>query len=46
MPIWYDYSPERGVWVITSQVSPKGKALAATGRYSLVVQDEAIPYRT
>jgi uncharacterized protein len=45
VPIWYDYSPERGVWVITSEVSPKGKALAATGRYSLVVQDEAIPYK-
>lgn len=45
VPIWYDFTPERGVWVITSQVSPKGKALAATGRYALVVQEEATPYR-
>ncbi len=45
VPIWYDFTPERGVWVITSQVSPKAKALAATGRYALVVQEEAVPYR-
>jgi uncharacterized protein len=45
VPIWYDYSPDRGVWVITSQVSPKAKAIEATGRFSLAVQDEAIPYK-
>jgi len=45
VPIWYDFTPARGVWVITSHVSPKGKALAATGRFALVVQDEQTPYR-
>jgi len=45
VPIWYDYAPEVGVWVITSRVSAKGKALEAAGRYALVVQDEQIPYK-
>lgn len=45
VPIWYDFTPERGVWVITSPTSPKGRALAATGRYALAVQEEATPYR-
>jgi hypothetical protein len=45
VPIWYDFTPERGVWVITSRTSPKGRAIDATGRYALVVQEEQIPYR-
>ena len=45
VPIWYDYSPERGVWVITSRASAKGKALEAAGRYSMVVQQEETPYK-
>jgi len=45
VPIWYDYAPERGVRVITSHRSPKGRAMEATGRYALVAQDEATPYR-
>lgn len=45
VPIWYGYSPERGVWVLTSQVSAKGIALEAAGRYALAVQDEQTPYR-
>ena len=45
VPIWYDFTPERGVWVITSQLSPKARAIAATGRYALVAQEEQSPYR-
>lgn len=45
VPIWYDYSPDRGVQVITERVSRKVEAIEATGRYSLAVQDEAIPYK-
>jgi hypothetical protein len=45
VPIWYDYSPDRGVSVITGPASVKGRALEAAGRYSLVVQHEALPYK-
>ena len=43
VPIWYDYAPEVGVWVITGANSLKGKALRAAGRYTLVAQTEAPP---
>ncbi|MCP3986149.1 MAG: pyridoxamine 5'-phosphate oxidase [bacterium] len=45
VPIWYDYTPERGVWVITSEKSEKGRALAAAGRFSLCAQTETAPYK-
>lgn len=45
VPIWYRYTPDEGVSVITSTESAKGRALAAAGRYSLAVQDEAVPYK-
>ena len=45
VPVWYDYAPDRGVRVITSEASAKGRALAAAGRYSLTVQDEDLPYK-
>ena len=45
VPVWYDYSPDRGVRVITSQASAKGRALATAGRYALAVQDEGLPYK-
>lgn len=43
VPIWYDYSPEIGVWILTGPSSEKGKALAAADRYTLVAQDERPP---
>ncbi len=43
VPIWYDYRPEAGVWVITGSESAKGKALRAAGRYTLVAQEEQPP---
>lgn len=43
VPIWYDYDPAIGVWVITEQSSQKGRALAAAGRFALCAQSEAPP---
>ena len=43
VPIWYDYTPEKGVWVITEENSLKGGALRAAGRFSLCAQVEAPP---
>ena len=40
-PVWYDYTPELGVWLITGRSSRKGRLLESTGRYSLVAQTEA-----
>src|SRR5687767_11458292 len=45
VPVWYDYSPDQGVRVVTGPASAKGRALAAAGRYSLTVQDESLPYK-
>ena len=45
VPIWYDYRPDVGVWILTEAKSAKGRALQAAGRYSLCAQDEAPPYR-
>ena len=44
-PIWYDFALDRGVWVITGPSSRKGVALERAGRYSLVAQQEEMPYR-
>ena len=43
VPIWYDYRPEVGVWLITGATSQKGRCLAAAGRFSLVAQDPQPP---
>lgn len=43
VPIWYDYDPAIGVWVITGKHSEKGRALAAAGRFALCAQSEAPP---
>ena len=45
VPIWYDYEPGGDLWVLTSPDSIKGRALAATGRFSLCAQTETPPYR-
>ncbi len=43
VPIWYDYSPEIGVWVVTEEGSRKGKLLRNTSRFSICAQVEAPP---
>ena len=45
VPIWYDYTPEKGLWVLTGKDSQKGRALATAGRFSLCAQTEAPPYQ-
>ena len=45
VPIWYSYAPGGTVDVVTSPASAKAVALAAAGRFSLVAQQEALPYR-
>lgn len=42
-PIWYDYTPERGVWVLTAPGSVKGRCLEKAGRFTLVAQTEDPP---
>ncbi|MEM7411542.1 MAG: pyridoxamine 5'-phosphate oxidase family protein [Myxococcota bacterium] len=42
-PIWYDYAPDAGLWVLTGPDSLKGRAIAAAGRFSLVAQVEEPP---
>lgn len=44
-PIWYDYDPSVGVWVLTEPGSKKGRALDKAGRFSLVAQSEEMPYK-
>ena len=43
VPIWYDYDPEVGVWLLTGGDSEKGRALALAGRFALCAQSEAPP---
>jgi nitroimidazol reductase NimA-like FMN-containing flavoprotein (pyridoxamine 5'-phosphate oxidase superfamily) len=43
VPIWYDYAPDTGLWVITGETSEKGRALAAAGRFTLCAQVEQPP---
>jgi nitroimidazol reductase NimA-like FMN-containing flavoprotein (pyridoxamine 5'-phosphate oxidase superfamily) len=43
VPIWYDYDPAIGVWVLTGEDSQKGQALREAGRYSLCAQTEQPP---
>ena len=43
VPIWYDFDPAIGVWLLTGRKSEKGLALAAAGRFALCAQSEAPP---
>ncbi len=43
VPIWYDYSPAAGVWILTGANSLKGQALQKAGRFTLVAQTETPP---
>ena len=43
VPIWYDYDPKIGVWVITGEDSVKGRALTRAKRFTLVAQSEEPP---
>lgn len=45
VPLWYSYTPEAGVTVLTSRDSRKARAIEASRQFSLAVQDEGLPYR-
>ena len=45
VPIWYDYTPEGDLWIITGRDSRKGKLLEVGTRMSLAAQTEAAPYK-
>jgi nitroimidazol reductase NimA-like FMN-containing flavoprotein (pyridoxamine 5'-phosphate oxidase superfamily) len=42
-PIWYDYDPKIGLWILTEPDSKKGHALRTAERFTLVAQNEAAP---
>jgi PPOX class probable F420-dependent enzyme len=44
-PVWYSYEPGGAVSITTGSQSSKARAIAATGRFSLCAQDEALPYK-
>ena len=44
-PIWYDFKPDVGVWILTGPKSIKGKALHQAGAFSMAVQEDFLPYR-
>lgn len=45
VPIWYSYEPGGDVWVWTEIGTVKEKLIRASGRYSLVAQNENPPYK-
>jgi nitroimidazol reductase NimA-like FMN-containing flavoprotein (pyridoxamine 5'-phosphate oxidase superfamily) len=45
VPVWYTYEPGRDISVHIDPGSRKGKALTATGRFSLCAQSEELPYK-
>ena len=38
IPIWYQYTPGGELWVLSEAASRKSRAIAAAGRFSLMVQ--------
>ncbi len=44
-PIWYGYEAGGEVWIVTGKNSRKGKLLAQAERFSLVAQQEDMPYK-
>jgi nitroimidazol reductase NimA-like FMN-containing flavoprotein (pyridoxamine 5'-phosphate oxidase superfamily) len=44
-PIWYDYKPGGDPWVLIGTDSRKAKLIKAGDRFSLVAQQEQLPYK-
>ncbi len=44
-PIWYDFEPGVGVWLITEKTSLKGRLLEKADGFTLVAQNEDMPYK-
>ncbi|MFT7597470.1 MAG: nitroimidazol reductase NimA-like FMN-containing flavoprotein [Acidimicrobiales bacterium] len=45
VPIWYAYEPGGEIVILTGPTSKKAKLIETAGRFSLCVQQEALPYR-
>ena len=45
VPLWYFYEPGADIRVLVDGESRKGRALSATGRFSLCAQSEELPYK-
>jgi hypothetical protein len=45
VPVWYGYEPGGNVEVLMGADSKKGKLIAASGRYTITVQREELPYK-
>jgi nitroimidazol reductase NimA-like FMN-containing flavoprotein (pyridoxamine 5'-phosphate oxidase superfamily) len=43
VPVWYDFEPGRGVWLVTGGDSLKAKLLRRAGRFALCAQTETPP---
>lgn len=43
VPVWYDFEPGRGVWLVTGSDSLKAKLLRRAGRFTLCAQTETPP---
>ena len=44
-PIWYDFDPGVGVWLLTGKDSLKGRLLEKVDGFTLVAQNEDMPYK-
>ncbi|GAA5188813.1 pyridoxamine 5'-phosphate oxidase family protein [Rugosimonospora acidiphila] len=38
VPIWFQYTPGGEAWIMTGAASPKARLIAASGRFTLMVQ--------
>lgn len=45
VPIWYAYTPGEDVWVWTEHGTVKEKLIREAGQFSLVAQQEELPYK-
>lgn len=45
VPVWYQYEPGGNVEVLMGVDSKKAKLIAASGRYTMTVQREELPYK-
>jgi nitroimidazol reductase NimA-like FMN-containing flavoprotein (pyridoxamine 5'-phosphate oxidase superfamily) len=43
VPVWYDFEPGRGVWLVTGNDSLKARLLRRAGRFTLCAQSETPP---
>jgi nitroimidazol reductase NimA-like FMN-containing flavoprotein (pyridoxamine 5'-phosphate oxidase superfamily) len=45
VPVWYDFAPDRGVWLVTDGDSLKARLLRRARRFTLCAQTETAPYQ-